>query len=345
MKQKLLDMSPEARAAYCAEVDSPSQLPKIIKAGFNALQLQYFFTAGEDEVRAWTVKKGSKAPEAAGRIHCDMERGFIMAETMKFEDLKELGSKAECKAKGKYTQNGKNYLVQVWFVLFIYVFLIHLAMSHFVCFRTEISSSSSSTSIPKASKCQFVNKINSFLVLLLYPLKAVLFTRRFALKSRLNHVFDPEQLASNALQLRRKRLNHSDTNIFTQTIHTCLCQHRESNKCAMMVLSFRKERKQRINFSFSKRLGFVTNGTQNTKFWQFMEKHVINSVKCMNNSTSICVLLTHLLQQLRTRLAQQVMGICHQVADINKLCFSDDVVKVNIPRCKRKCTALQARKI
>ena len=57
---KLLDMSEEARAAYCAEVGAVSQLPKIIKAGFNALQLQYFFTAGEDEVRAWTVKKGSK---------------------------------------------------------------------------------------------------------------------------------------------------------------------------------------------------------------------------------------------------------------------------------------------
>jgi obg-like ATPase 1 len=98
---------------YCAEVGATSQLPKIIKAGFNALQLQYFFTAGEDEVRAWTVKKGSKAPEAAGRIHGDMERGFIMAETMKFEDLKALGTEAECKAKGKYTQNGKNYLVQV----------------------------------------------------------------------------------------------------------------------------------------------------------------------------------------------------------------------------------------
>ncbi len=52
-------------------------------------------------MRAWTVKKGSKAPEAAGRIHGDMERGFIMAETMKFEDLKELGTEAECKAKGK----------------------------------------------------------------------------------------------------------------------------------------------------------------------------------------------------------------------------------------------------
>ena len=77
---KLLDMSEEARAAYCTEVGAVSQLPKIIKAGFNALQLQYFFTAGPDEVKAWTILKGTKAPQAAGRIHTDFEKGFIMAE-------------------------------------------------------------------------------------------------------------------------------------------------------------------------------------------------------------------------------------------------------------------------
>jgi obg-like ATPase 1 len=94
---------------------------------------RYFFTAGEDEVRAWTVKKGSKAPEAAGRIHGDMERGFIMAETMKFEDLKELGTEAECKAKGKYTQNGKNYLVQVWIASFhpLHAFIRLLRLTSF----------------------------------------------------------------------------------------------------------------------------------------------------------------------------------------------------------------------
>ncbi len=79
------------------------------------------------------MKKGSKAPEAAGRIHGDMERGFIMAETMKFEDLKELGTEAECKAKGKYTQNGKNYLVQVRVASFypLHVFIRLLRLTSF----------------------------------------------------------------------------------------------------------------------------------------------------------------------------------------------------------------------
>ena len=58
----------------------PSALEKIIVTGFKTLQLQYFFTAGKDEVKAWTIQKGTKAPQAAGRIHTDFEKGFIMAE-------------------------------------------------------------------------------------------------------------------------------------------------------------------------------------------------------------------------------------------------------------------------
>ena len=65
--------------------------------GYKALQLQYFFTAGPDEVKAWTIQKGSKAPQAAGRIHTDFEKGFIMAEVMKFNDFKEEGSEAAAK--------------------------------------------------------------------------------------------------------------------------------------------------------------------------------------------------------------------------------------------------------
>ena len=65
--------------------------------GYKALQLQYFFTAGPDEVKAWTIQKGFKAPQAAGRIHTDFEKGFIMAEVMKFEDFKAEGSEAGCK--------------------------------------------------------------------------------------------------------------------------------------------------------------------------------------------------------------------------------------------------------
>ena len=96
-----------------------SILPKIITTGYSALQLMYFFTAGPDEVRAWTCRKGSKAPQAAGVIHTDFERGFIMAEVMRFDDLKEAdGSEAAVKAAGKYLQKGKDYVVEDGDVIF-----------------------------------------------------------------------------------------------------------------------------------------------------------------------------------------------------------------------------------
>mmetsp|Transcript_48339 Transcript_48339/g.75486 ORF Transcript_48339/g.75486 Transcript_48339/m.75486 type:complete len:216 (-) Transcript_48339:977-1624(-) len=87
-------------------------LPKVIKAGLEALNMQCFFTAGTDEVKAWGIQKGTRAPQAAGVIHSDFERGFIMAETMGFADLKELETVAEVKSKGKYKMNGKDYVVQ-----------------------------------------------------------------------------------------------------------------------------------------------------------------------------------------------------------------------------------------
>jgi obg-like ATPase 1 len=95
-----------------------SALPKIILAGYNALNLQYFFTAGPDEVRAWTIRKGSKAPQAAGVIHTDFEKGFIMAEVMKFEDLKALGTESAVKAAGKYLSKGREYIVEDGDVIF-----------------------------------------------------------------------------------------------------------------------------------------------------------------------------------------------------------------------------------
>jgi ribosome-binding ATPase YchF (GTP1/OBG family) len=67
-------------------------LEKIILAGYRALQLCYFFTCGKDEVKAWTIQVATKAPQAAGRIHTDFEKGFIMAEVMKYEDFKECGN-------------------------------------------------------------------------------------------------------------------------------------------------------------------------------------------------------------------------------------------------------------
>ena len=74
-----------------------SCLEKIIVQGYKALGLEYFFTAGPDEVKAWTIQKFTKAPQAAGRIHTDFEKGFIMAEVMKFNDFKEEGSEAAAK--------------------------------------------------------------------------------------------------------------------------------------------------------------------------------------------------------------------------------------------------------
>jgi len=74
--------------------------------------LIYFFTSGKDEVKAWTIQKGFKAPQAAGRIHTDFEKGFIMAEVMKFDDFKEEGSENAVKSAGKYRQQGKNYVVE-----------------------------------------------------------------------------------------------------------------------------------------------------------------------------------------------------------------------------------------
>ena len=88
-----------------------STLSKIIVTGYSSLQLIYFFTGGADEVRAWTIRKNTKAPQAAGTIHTDFEKAFVMAEVMKYEDLKELGSEVNVKGAGKYTQKGKEYIV------------------------------------------------------------------------------------------------------------------------------------------------------------------------------------------------------------------------------------------
>mmetsp|Transcript_21681 Transcript_21681/g.19748 ORF Transcript_21681/g.19748 Transcript_21681/m.19748 type:complete len:406 (+) Transcript_21681:54-1271(+) len=108
---------PAAREAFLNEVPGlKSALPRIVKIGYNALNLQYFFTAGEDEVRCWTIPVGALAPEAAGAIHTDFERGFIKAEVCAFDDFKSLcngqKSMANVKAAGKYRQEGKQYVMQ-----------------------------------------------------------------------------------------------------------------------------------------------------------------------------------------------------------------------------------------
>ena len=99
-----LNMPEDEQKAYCKENEIESCLEKIIKTGFKTINLIYFFTAGPDEVKCWQIRKGAKAPQAAGAIHTDFERGFICAEVMKFDELKELGSEGEVKAAGKYRQ-------------------------------------------------------------------------------------------------------------------------------------------------------------------------------------------------------------------------------------------------
>ena len=89
-----------------------SGLDKVIKASYDLLGLMSFLTAGEPEVRAWTIKKGTKAPQAAGKIHSDIERGFIRAEIVSYDDLMREGSMTAAKEKGLVRSEGKEYIMQ-----------------------------------------------------------------------------------------------------------------------------------------------------------------------------------------------------------------------------------------
>eukprot|EP01132_Coremiostelium_polycephalum_P000946 gene946-1198_t len=103
--------TPEEKKAFETEKGCASGLSKVIKQGYHHLQLFHFFTCGADEVRCWTIQKGTKAPQAAGVIHTDFEKGFIMAEVMAYDDFFALKSESEVKAAGKYRMEGKNYVV------------------------------------------------------------------------------------------------------------------------------------------------------------------------------------------------------------------------------------------
>ena len=85
---------------------------KVIRVSYDLMEIQSFFTVGEDECRAWSIKVGTKAPEAAGTIHTDLQKGFIRAEVMSVELLIELGSEAAVKKAGKMHLEGKDYVVQ-----------------------------------------------------------------------------------------------------------------------------------------------------------------------------------------------------------------------------------------
>jgi GTP-binding protein YchF len=113
IESEIQQLPPEERAGFLSSVGlSEPGLHKVVRAGYRLLGLQTFFTVGEDECRAWTVKKGAKAPEAAGVIHTDFERGFIKAEVMGWEQLLKLGSESAVREKGLLRVEGKEYVVQ-----------------------------------------------------------------------------------------------------------------------------------------------------------------------------------------------------------------------------------------
>lgn len=113
LEAEMSSMTSEERKEFLKEYGvEEDALQELIKAAYKTLGLQSFLTAGKKEVRAWTIKQGATAPEAAGAIHSDFERGFIAAEVMKYDDLKELGSEQSVKAAGKLRTEGKTYIMQ-----------------------------------------------------------------------------------------------------------------------------------------------------------------------------------------------------------------------------------------
>ncbi|TWT27011.1 redox-regulated ATPase YchF [Planomicrobium sp. CPCC 101110] len=113
IEEEMADLEEEEKEMFLEELGiKESGLDQLIKASYNLLGLATYFTAGVQEVRAWTFKKGMKAPQCAGIIHSDFERGFIRAETVAYEDLVEAGSMAAAKEAGKVRQEGKEYIVK-----------------------------------------------------------------------------------------------------------------------------------------------------------------------------------------------------------------------------------------
>ncbi|KEG01596.1 Obg-like ATPase 1, putative [Plasmodium vinckei vinckei] len=118
-EQKILSMTETEKEEYFkANNIKNSMLNKIIKTGYYEINLIHFFTCGQDEVKCWTIRKGTKAPQAAGVIHTDFEKGFICAEVYKYTDLVEFKSEGEVKANGKYLQKGKDYVVEDGDIIF-----------------------------------------------------------------------------------------------------------------------------------------------------------------------------------------------------------------------------------
>jgi GTP-binding protein YchF len=112
IESELVDLSPDEADAFLKDLGVPeSGMGSLIRATYHLLGLRTYFTAGEKEVRAWTIHAGDTAPKAAGVIHSDFERGFIKAETVAYDDLVACGSTAAAREKGLYRMEGKEYTV------------------------------------------------------------------------------------------------------------------------------------------------------------------------------------------------------------------------------------------
>ena len=113
IEQEIAELDDDEKAMFLEDLGlSESGLDKLIAASYRILNLMSFLTAGEDECRAWTIKIGTKAPQAAGKIHTDFERGFIKAEVVNYKDLLECGSLANAREKGLVGMEGKDYVVK-----------------------------------------------------------------------------------------------------------------------------------------------------------------------------------------------------------------------------------------
>ena len=113
IEEEIAQMDPEEKEEFLQEMGiGQSGLDRLIRKCYHLLGLISFLTAGEDECRAWTITRGTKAPQAAGKIHTDFERGFIRAEIVPFETLRDLGSMNACKEKGLVRSEGKDYVMQ-----------------------------------------------------------------------------------------------------------------------------------------------------------------------------------------------------------------------------------------
>ena len=112
-EQEVSELSDEEKEEFFEDLGvKKSGLEKLIAASYHLLGLQSFLTTGEDETRAWTIKIGTKAPQAAGKIHTDFERGFIKAEVINYQQLLDCGSYAAAREKGLVRMEGKDYVVQ-----------------------------------------------------------------------------------------------------------------------------------------------------------------------------------------------------------------------------------------